>query len=112
MAENDYIISRNDLTASLDGVNERLEVVENSLAENLTLSDEEFIAKASYFLVAQKLNEKRYIDYERFIRKIDSKILKDFMGSVVQNFCIKNGKVVSVLFKNGIEHKFLYAEAE
>ena len=112
MSETDYVISRNDLMASLDGVTERLDVVENSLAEHLTLSDEEFMAKASYFLVAQKLNEKRHIDYEQFIKKIDSRILKDFINSVVQNFCIKNGRVVSILFKNGIEHRFLYSDAE
>ena len=112
MSETDYVISRNDLMASLDSVTERLDVVENSITEHLTLSDEEFMAKASYFLVAQKLNEKRYIDYEKFIKKIDSRILKDFINSVVQNFCIKNGRVVSILFKNGIEHRFLYSDAE
>jgi len=95
------------MMASLDSVNERLEIIENSITEHLTLSDEEFMAKASYFLVAQKLNEKRHIDYEKFIRKIDARILKDFINSVVQNFCIKNGRVVSILFKNGIEHRFL-----
>ena len=112
MSETDYVISRNDLMTSLDSVTERLDVVENSITEHLTLSDEEFMAKASYFLVAQKLNEKRYIDYEKFIKKIDSRILKDFINSVVQNFCIKNGRVVSILFKNGIEHRFLYSDAE
>ena len=31
-------------------------------------------------------------------------------GPIIQNFCIKDGKVGSIRFKNGIEHRFLYKE--
>ncbi len=42
------------------------------------------------------------------IRKIDTKIVKDFINSVVKKIVILDGKILSILFKNGIEHKFLY----
>ena len=62
--------------------------------------------------MAQQLTDKRHIDYERFIQTVDPKIVKDFVNSVCSNFCIKSGRVVSIRFKNGIEHQFFYRGEE
>lgn len=110
MAEKDYIIERKNIADSLDEVNAKLEIAEKTAADSLSLSDDEFMAKAHYFVMAQQLQDKRFIDYEKFIRKIDPQIVKDFMNSIVQNFCIKDGKIMSILFKNGIEHQFFYKD--
>lgn len=110
MAEKDYIVERKQILDSLEDVNARLEEVERTAAASLSLSDDEFLAKASYFIMAQQLQDKRFVDYEKFIRKIDPQIVKDFINSVVQNFCIKDGRIVSILFKNGIEHQFFYKD--
>lgn len=110
MAEKDYIVERKQILDSLDDVNARLEEVEHTATAALSLSDDEFMAKASYFIMAQQLQDKRFVDYEKFIRKIDPQIVKDFINSVIQNFCIKDGRIVSILFKNGIEHQFFYKD--
>lgn len=110
MAEKDYIVERKQILDSLEDVNARLEEVERTATASLSLSDDEFLAKASYFIMAQQLQDKRFVDYEKFIRKIDPQIVKDFINSIVQNFCIKDGRIVSILFKNGIEHQFIYKE--
>lgn len=110
--EKDYLVERKRLTDSLEDVDARLDELEVQEAASLTLSDEEFMAKASYFILTQQLQDKRYVNYEKFIRKIDPQIVKDFMGSVVQNFCIKNGLTTSILFKNGLELRFSYKQAE
>lgn len=110
MAEKDYIIERKSIADSLEEVNAKLEIAEKTAADSISLSDDEFMAKAHYFVMAQQLQDKRFIDYEKFIRKIDPQIVKDFMNSIVQNFCIKDGRIVSILFKNGIEHQFFYKE--
>ena len=110
MAEKDYIIERKRIADSLDEANAKLEVVEKAAADAISLSDDEFMAKAHYFIMAQQLQDKRFIDYEKFIRKIDPQIVKDFINSVVQNFCIKDGRIVSILFKNGMEHQFFYKD--
>lgn len=110
MAEKDYIVERKQILDSLEDVNARLEEVERTAVASLSLSDDEFMAKASYFIMAQQLQGKRFVDYEKFIRKIDPQIVKDFINSVVQNFCIKDGRIVSILFKNGIEHQFFYKD--
>ena len=83
----------------------------NGAAQRTSLNDEEFIAKASYFILSQELQGKREVDYAKFISSADPKILKDFIKNVTTNFCIKNGRVISILFKNGIELKFFYKAA-
>ena len=108
--EKDYLVERKRLTDSLEDINARLDELDVQAAAALTLSDEEFMAKASYFILTQQLQDKRFVDYEKFIRKIDPQIVKDFMGSIVQNFCIKNGLTTSILFKNGLELRFSYKQ--
>lgn len=108
ISETDYIVERKRLIDSLETIDARLAEIDKALSEQATLSDEEFIAKASYFIMAQQLSDKRYIDYERFVRKVDPQIVKNFVNLVCSNFCIKNGRVVSIRFKNGIELQFFY----
>lgn len=108
MAEKDYIVERKSLTDQLDEVNARLDEIEASSVSSLSLSDEEFMAKASYFILTQQLQDKRFVDYDKFIRKIDPQIVKDFINSIVSNFCIENGLTTSILFRNGLEIRFSY----
>lgn len=112
MSESEYIVERKKLIDSLETIDARLAEIDESLSKQLKLSDEEFISKASYFIMANELTDKRCIDYERFMRKVDPKIVKNFIESVCSNFCIKSGRVVSIRFKNGIEHQFYYRDDE
>ena len=108
ISEKDYLIERKQLMDALEEKDARLEELDVQSASTSTLSDEEFIAKASYFILAQQLQDKRYVNYERFIRKIDPQIVKEFLNSVVTNFCIKDGLTTSILFRNGLEMQFVY----
>ena len=110
MAEKDYLVERKRLTDALEEKDSRLEELEAEASAAIAMSDEEFIAKASYFILTQQLQNKRFVDYEKFIRKIDPQIVKDFLNSVVTNFCIKNGLTSSILFKNGLELQFSYKD--
>ena len=112
MAEKDYLVERKQLMDSLEEKDARLEELEAEVASSITMSDEEFMAKASYFILSQQLQDKRFVDYEKFIRKNDPQIVKDFLNSVVTNFCIKNGLTASILFKNGLEVQFSYKAQE
>ena len=112
MAEKDYLVERKQLMDALEEKDARLEELEAEVASSITMSDDEFMAKASYFILSQQLQDKRFVDYEKFIRKIDPQIVKDFLNSVVTNFCIKNGLTASILFKNGLEVQFSYKAQE
>lgn len=108
MPETEYFIERKTITDELEQIDSRLEEIEKNASASFSISDEDFIAKASYFIMSQQLLTKRYVNFDTMIRKIDTKIIKDFVNSVVKKIVILDGKIVSILFKNGIEHKFLY----
>lgn len=112
MPETEYFIERKNLTDDLNKIDARLEELDKSVSTAFAISDADFIAKASYFIMSQQLLEKRYVNFDTLIRKIDSKIIKDFINSVIKKIVILDGKVISILFKNGIEHKFLYNDQE
>ncbi len=59
-------------------------------------------------MLTQSLSGKRFISYRKLLEEIDPRILKDFINSVTCNFCIENGKIRSITFKNGITHEFEY----
>lgn len=108
MPETEYFIERKTITDELEQIDARLEEIEKNASASFSISDEDFIAKASYFIMSQQLLTKRYVNFDTMIRKIDTKIVKDFINSVVKKIVILDGKILSILFKNGIEHKFLY----
>ena len=101
-----------DFNIALSEVDSRINELDIANAFDLSLSDEAFMQKASQFILTQQLLDKRYVNYERFIRKIDPKIVKDFLNETVSNFCIKDGLTTSILLKNGIELRFSYKTAE
>lgn len=110
LSETEYIIERKTIMDDLEKIDNRLEEIEKNASAAFSISDEDFMAKASYFIMSQQLLTKRYVNFEATIRKIDPKIVKDFINSVIKKIVIQDGKILSILFKNGIEHKFLYRE--
>lgn len=108
ISERDYIIEKKTLTDSIERIDKRLEEIERNSSQHFTMTDDEFMTKASVFIMTHHLQGKRYIEFEKLIRKIDSRVIKDFVSSVVQKVVIKNGRVMSIRFRNGIEHNFLY----
>jgi hypothetical protein len=109
ISEKDFILERKSIMDKMEQIDNRLSELDAHSKGGFQMSDGEFMQKASYFIMQQQLQEKRYIDYEKFIRTIDSQIVKNFMQSVVQKIVVKDGKIMSIMFSNGIEHKFLYS---
>ncbi len=110
ISEMEYLTEKKALIDSLTQIDARLEEIEKNSSKNFTLSDEEFLTKASLFIMSNHLNEKRFINFEKMVKEINPKIIKEFINSIVQKIVILDGKIVSISFKNGIEHKFLYKD--
>lgn len=108
ISERDYLLEKKSLEDSINGIDKRLDEIERSSSEHFSLTDDEFMAKASVFIMTHQLQNKRFIEFDKLIKKIDSQVVKEFVGSVVQKIVIKDGRVTSIRFKNGLEHKFLY----
>lgn len=108
MSESDYIYERKLLTDRLEQIDTRLEEIEKQSSKHFSISDEDFLAKASYFIMSQELLTERYVNFNTLVRKTDTKIIKNFLNSIIQKIVILDGKIISIRFKNGIEHKFSY----
>ncbi len=112
ISEREYLIEKKSLDDGITAINNRLEEIERNSSSHFTLTDDEFMSKASIFIMTHNLQDKRYIEFEKLIRKIDPQIIKEFINTVIQKIVIKNGRVMSIRFKNGLEHKFLYKTEE
>lgn len=112
LPEKGSLIERKNLTDGIIHVNARLEEIESGLSAASRTSDDEFFSQASYFRVSTELEGKREIKYEALAAATNPAILKDFINSVIQKFCILDGKIESICFKNGITYRFMYKQNE
>ncbi len=65
-----------------------------------------FIGRASYYIMANKLIEDRYIDYEKYIQAIAPSIPRSFLQQIIDHIIANDGRVVSITFKSGATHTF------
>ena len=107
LAEKDYIIHKKKMTDDLSSIDARLAELHAEGADSSIASDE-FLKKASYFVMVENLLNERYVDYEKYIRNIDPSIARNFITSIISRISVENNKVKSITFKNGLTHKFIY----
>lgn len=106
-SEKDFIIEREKIVNEITEIEARLAELHKEEHDDL-ISNEVFIQKASYFIMVRNLLDDRYIDYEKYIRKIDPIIPRNFLTTIIQKIEISNGRVVSITFKNNMTHRFIY----
>lgn len=107
ITDREFVIQKKSIEDKLGQINKRLAEIEKSEAKE-NISDEEFLKQASYFIMVNQLNDRRYINYSKFVQSMDKKIVRDFVQSVISKIVVFDSKIVSIRFLNGIEHKFLY----
>ena len=111
ISEKDFILEKQSIISSIEQIDSRLEELDSHSKSGFQMSDDEFMQKASYFLIQQQLQEKRYINFDKFIRAVDPQVIKNVMQSVIKKIVVRDGKITSIMFSNGIEHKFLYKDS-
>lgn len=107
LSEKDYIVERQRIIDAIAEIDKKLSSLQCDNEAN-TLENDEFIEKASYFIMVQKLLEDRYVDYEKYIRQIDQSIPRAFIKSIIESIQVADGKVTAITFKNGMTHTFEY----
>lgn len=110
MPEKDFIRENTALTESLAKVNERIEELDAAAGEIDIIDGDDgaFMQQASFLVITEELLSRRHVNYEKVIRVLDKRTLKNFINSIVQNFCIFDGKVTEINFKNGLKVRFLH----
>lgn len=104
--EKEYIVERQKLMDDIESIDKRLS--ELTVKEVTLESDDNFLEKASYFLMVEQLLSEKEFDYEKFVRSTDLDIPRAFISRVIDHVEISNSRVVSITFTNGITSRFIY----
>lgn len=109
LPEKDYIMERQRIMSEIEEIDRKLSTMAADDTEG-PLADDEFIEKASYFIMVQNLLNDKSVDYEKYIRRIEPAIPRAFIRTIIDSIDTVNGRVSSIQFKNGMIHKFIYED--
>lgn len=109
MPEKDFIIECQRIQSAIDEIDEKLSSIKTD-EDDRPLVGDEFIEKASYFIMMQKLMDDRTVDYEKYIRQTKQSVPRAFIRSIITSITVNDGKVISIEFKNGMIHTFTYKQ--
>lgn len=104
--EKDYILERQKIIDVISDCDKKLDELKDEVSTSELSND--FADKASYFIMVEKLLDSEYVDYEKYISGIDSTIPRNFLTTIIEKIEITDGKVSSILFRNGMLHTFIY----
>ena len=109
IGEKDFIIRKQALDDYLKEINESLGMIDRGHGIE-TISDENFIKRASYFIMGKELADKDYIYFKKLAMDIDSEILRDFFHEIIDSIIMEGSNVREIVFKNGLSHIFFYKD--
>ena len=109
LSEKEYLIQKEKLIGTLDDINEKIGII-NSNEWHQTISDTEFIKRASEFVLAKKLADRKYISYKSLALSVDAAVLKAFLARIIDSITMGSGRVEKIVFKNGIVQEFIYKQ--
>jgi hypothetical protein len=107
MTKEEFSVKKKELAKKITDLEGQIESFQADGGDDL--ADLEFIRKASAFLVAQRIISKKHIDYIQMALDLDNEVLKDFIDQVIDQITIRDGRVETIRFVNGLEHEFLYS---
>ncbi|MBE6993016.1 MAG: hypothetical protein E7423_00005, partial [Ruminococcaceae bacterium] len=109
ISQTDYVIKHNSLLNSLSELEQRLHSEEQAL-DSKAYDEQEFIEKASYFVMASRLLSDEPLDYSQYFSKIDPTAPKSFLNATVKEIVVTDGAVTSIEFFSGIKCVFSKVE--
>ena len=75
MADREYIVRKQEITDALQEVNEAIGMVQQEPWAR-SLSDEDFLAQASAFVLTQKMQDREYIYFTKLAETTDAEVIK------------------------------------
>ena len=106
MDEREYLTTRSSLEEDLTRLNNEIADAEEAAFNDV--SELSFVQSASEFLLSYKIQSGEEIDYPDFAGTVGNETLKKFTNMIVEKIEIKGGRVSAILFKNGLEARFIY----
>jgi len=107
LPEKEYIIERQKLLDEIKNCDDRMSSLKSEQAVQ-KVDNDEFLQKASYFIMVEKLLDERSVDYEKYISNIEPTVPRNFIASIIDQIEITDGRITTIRFKNGMIHTFTY----
>lgn len=107
MSQKKYIMKTREIEDKIKTIDEKISGANNTSSNGM--NDIEFLKKSSYFIMINEIsNRDSDIVYKDLDMKISKEILRNFILEVIEKITIKNDRIDSIIFKDGLEHKFIY----
>lgn len=107
ISEKDFIIRKQALEDYLKEINENLGMIDRGRGIE-TISDENFIKRASYFIMSKELAGKDYIYFKKLAMDMDPEILQGFFHEIIDSIIMDGSNVKEIIFRNGLSNTFYY----
>lgn len=108
ISKKDFLSERQRITERIDAINLKLQKYAASTAASQ--KDIEFLNQASNFIIQKQLISNKPIDWPTFALHVDAENLNRFLQTIITRIIFYKKKVLSIEFKNGIVHKFIYQD--
>ncbi|MFV3013612.1 recombinase family protein [Clostridium botulinum] len=104
MSEKDYIIKKKKINEKLQELNSKLKGFDTCV----DVSELNLMKEVSNFMLSKELLNIHDINYKELVLTVGRERLKDFVKTIIDKIIIKDKKILSVKFKNGLVIKFVY----
>lgn len=104
ISESDYIIERSQFMNELASVDKKL----SELPAVGEMAEDEFVLRASSFIMIDKLLNYKKGTSSKLISTIDPKVPKHFFNAILSRITMTSGNITKIVFKNKLTLEFEY----
>ncbi len=107
MSKKDYLFKKRDLIEQLSSLNSEIEIYHKESLKS-AIQSKSFISDATDLLLFESFQNSKLVFKRSFLASLDRERVQELIQSVIDVIEVKNKKVHSITFSNGITHKFMY----
>lgn len=105
ITKNDYLLKKRELEKSIHEIDIKIEKVKFDNSD-----EKSFIAKTNKFTFYNELLKDGEVDFRKLVLTNETGFIKDFINMIIDNIVVKDSRILSINFKNGLCNKFIYKD--
>lgn len=106
LSEKEYLTERQNIQENIRKLDSKIKQMQYK--EDVSHNDAKFIEETSNFLIKNVLSERGKLNWKEFANNIDKRELNIFLKTIITKIVFNEHKIMSIEFKNGIVHRFVY----
>lgn len=99
-------MERQQILEKIESIDKQLSEIASNAAEGAI--DKEFFAQADNLIIQKQLTGTKPIKWVEFTNLVETQNLQKFLRSIIVKIVYYKRQIISIEFKNGIVHKFIY----